>query len=103
MTAGVLSERTDRLASRVLIVGVAAMVFCLIGAIFDPVQYFRAYLLTYLFVLGLALGSLALVMIHHLTGGAWGLVIGRIIEAQMKTLPLLALLFVPVVIGLPHV
>ena len=41
-------------------------------------------------------------MIHHLTGGAWGFLIGRIVEAQMKTLPLVAFLFVPVAIGLPY-
>jgi hypothetical protein len=42
-------------------------------------------------------------MIHHLTGGAWGFLIRRVAEAQMKTMPLVAVLFVPVIFGLPHI
>ena len=64
-----------------------------------PPQFFRAYLAAYLFVLSLCLGSLALVMMYHLTGGAWGYVIRRNLEAAMRTLPLLAVLFVPLALG----
>ena len=48
-------------------------------------------------------GSLALLMLQHLTGGAWGLVIRRVLEASTRTLPLMILLFVPIVIGLNHI
>ena len=51
--------------------------------------------------LGIALGSLALMMIQHLSGGAWG-VFRRIFEASSRTLPLLAVLFVPVLLGMQH-
>jgi hypothetical protein len=63
---------------------------------------FRAYLIGWLFLWGLSLGSLALVMIHHLTGGAWGIVLRRRLEAQMRLLPLVALLFVPIALGAAH-
>src|SRR5207245_3120302 len=53
-----------------------------------------------LFVLGIALGCLALGMVHQLSGGAWGLVIRRPIGAATRTLPVLTLLFVPILFGL---
>jgi hypothetical protein len=63
---------------------------------------FRAYLIGWLFIWGLSMGSLALVMIRHLTGGAWGIVLRRRLEAQMRLLPLVALLFVPIALGAGH-
>lgn len=62
-------------------------------------QLFRSYLIAYLFWLGIALGCLPLLMLHHLVGGTWGFVIRRILEAGTRTLPLMALLFVPILIG----
>ena len=50
--------------------------------------------------LGVALGSMAILMIRHLTGGGWGMVIRRILGAAMRTLPLLALLFIPIILGM---
>jgi hypothetical protein len=64
--------------------------------------FFWAYLVAYAFWLGLALGSLVLLMLQYLTGGAWSVVIRRILEAGTRTLPLLAVLFVPLLFGLPH-
>ncbi len=103
MNASVLGDQVDRLQVRSLIVGVAASAVCIVGGVFDPSQFFHAYLFNYLFLLGLALGSLAVVMIHHVIGGAWGLFVRRLAEAKMKTLPLVALLFVPIAFGLPRI
>lgn len=72
------------------------------GALVEPVQFFRSYLVAYLFFIGIALGSLGLVSLNHVTGGCWGVVIRRICEAAMRTLPLLLLLFVPLLFGLGH-
>src|SRR5580700_5556672 len=63
-------------------------------------EFFRAYLLGFMCWLGVALGSMAIVMIRHLTGGGWGTVIRRILGAAMRTLPLLAILFLPVILGI---
>jgi hypothetical protein len=62
--------------------------------------FYRAYLLGYMWVLGLALGSLALLMLYHTTGGAWGTVIRRQLEAATQTLWALAIGFVPLLIGI---
>jgi hypothetical protein len=62
-------------------------------------QFFRSYLIAYLFWIGVALGCLPLLMLHHLVGGNWGFVIRRILEAGTRTLLLMALLFIPVLAG----
>lgn len=87
---------------RSFLVGGFAGAICVLGAFLSPDHFFRAYLAAYQFWLGLALGSLAIVMIYHLTGGAWGYLIRRILEAQMSTLPLLAILFIPLMFGLSY-
>ena len=69
-------------------VGVVALVVCIIGAPFSPIQFFRAYLAVYLFLGGLGLGGWAILMLYFLTGGAWGFLIRRTLEAMARTLPL---------------
>jgi len=63
-------------------------------------QFFRSYLISYLFWLGIAAGCLPLLMLHHLVGGTWGFVVRRILEAGTRTLPLMAALFVPLLFGI---
>ncbi len=84
---------------RLLAVGVIGLAVCAIGAFIDPRQFFFSYLTAFMFWLGIALGCMAIVMLHHLSGGAWGLVIRRVLEAGTRTLPLMALLFVPIAFG----
>ena len=64
-------------------------------------QFYRSYLWSYVFSSACASGALAWLMLQYLTGGAWGVVIRRPCEAAARTLPLLALLFLPIVIGIP--
>ena len=88
------------IAQRSLMVGVVFGLVAVILAFFRPEQFFRAYLLGFMCWLGVALGSMAILMIRHLTGGGWGMVIRRILGAAMRTVPLLALLFIPVILGI---
>jgi len=85
---------------RSLWVGTVALSVSAIGASFSPGPLLRAYLAAYLFYLGIALGSMALLMVYRLTGGSWGFLIRRILEAGMGTLPLLAVLFLPIACGI---
>jgi hypothetical protein len=75
----------------------------IVGALFDRAHFFHGYLVGFIFWIGITIGSLALLMLQHLTGGAWGLVIRRVLEASTRTLPLMVLLFVPIIIGLNHI
>ena len=84
---------------RALIVGIVFLVVLAAGAFVNARQFFQAYLIGWTFWTGIAVGSLALLMLQHLTGGGWGLVIRRSLEAATRTLPLMAVLFIPVLIG----
>ena len=86
---------------RALTVGVVALVICLVSLLTDRAQFFRSYLVAYMFWLGVPLGCLGLVMIHHLVGGTWGFVIQRSLESAIRTFPVMALLFLPLLFGLP--
>jgi hypothetical protein len=84
-----------------LVVGVVFLALSLLGLLLHQTDnFFRAYLMGYLFWTGIALGSLAVLMLQHLTGGAWGMVIRRVLESSTRTLPLLLLLFVPIILGM---
>ncbi|HLB44657.1 MAG TPA: hypothetical protein VJK49_04660 [Candidatus Limnocylindrales bacterium] len=95
-------ERLKRGQTRAAVAGAVGLVALVAGAFASPEQFFRSYLPAYVFVFGIALGSLALLMLQHLTGGAWGMMIRRLIEAASRTLPLVAVLFLPVLFGLRH-
>ena len=88
------------IAQRSLIVGVVFGIVAVILALKSPDEFYRAYLLGFMCWLGVALGSMAILMIRHLTGGGWGMVIRRILGAAMRTVPLLAVLFIPVILGI---
>jgi hypothetical protein len=94
-----LFGRLQRLA---LGIGTLALLGCLAGLWLDPVQLGRSWLHGYLFWLELSLGSLALTMLHNLTGGSWGRPIRALTEAASRNLWLMALLFLPVALSIGH-
>ena len=84
-----------------LLFGVASLILALIPSTRE--QFFHSYLIGFMLWLGVSLGSMAFLMIQHLTGGQWGMVIRRPLEAAMNVLPLMAVLFIPIAAaGLPH-
>lgn len=95
-------EIVKKISQRSLVIGAVFAVISIALALKTPVEFYRAYLLGFMCWLGVALGSMAILMIRHLTGGGWGTVIRRILGAAMRTLPLLAILFVPVILGIRH-
>jgi hypothetical protein len=104
-----LTETADQLIPslrqhqrRLLTVGIAGGLISVLGLWTNPAQFFQSYLVAYMFVLGVTLGCLALGMIHQLSGGAWGVVIRRPIGAASRVLPVLTVLFLPLVFGMSH-
>lgn len=91
---------TERAARLALIIGGVGALAALIGALFDATQFFRSYLFAYIFWLTIPVGSLAVLMLHFVVGGRWGVMIRRLLEAATRTLPALALLFIPLLLGL---
>lgn len=93
-------EDLDRLRSRAWIICGVGIVASLMGYLLDTKQFYRSYLVAWLFWLCIALGCYAVALLHQLTGGAWGVMIRRILGAATRTLPVLALLFVPIIVGM---
>jgi hypothetical protein len=92
-------EVVKKISQRSLVIGIVFAVIAIGLALKRPDEFYRAYLLGFMCWLGVALGSMAILMIRHLTGGGWGMVIRRILGAAMRTLPLLTILFIPVIFG----
>jgi hypothetical protein len=90
----------DRIQMRGWIIGGVALVLALVGAFLRPNEFYRSYLFSYLLVLGLTLGSLGLLMLQHLTGGHWGIVIRRPLEAASRNVWLILLMFIPIIFGM---
>ncbi len=98
-------ERIQRLA--LLLAGAGIGLFILVALlllvtrVLTTQQLFLSYLVGYQFWLSIGLGCLVILMLQHLTGGAWGLMIRRLLESSSRTLLLLAVLFVPIILGMP--
>ncbi len=88
-----------RLRTLALGMGGIALIVMAVGAYFNTEQALRSWLLGFIFWGGIAIGSLGVLMLQYLTGGAWGVVIRRVVEAGSRTLPVVVLLFVPIAIG----
>ena len=99
-TADELIPDLRRLQRPLLLAGIAGLIVSAIGGLFDPTQFFQSYLMAYMLCLGTSLGCLALGMVHQLSGGAWGVVLRRPIGAAARVLPLLTLLFLPILLGM---
>ena len=85
--------------NRALIPGAVFLLVLIAFLFINPRRFFQAYLVGWTFWTGISVGSLALLMLQHLTGGGWGFVIRRVLEAATRLLPIMALLFIPIIFG----
>jgi len=92
-----------QLERRAWMVGGIGVVLSILGALLDLDQFLHSYLVAWLLWLGVAFGCFAVMVLHHLSRGGWGLMIRRVLEAAAKTIPLLGLLFIPVLLGLSSI
>jgi hypothetical protein len=95
-----LQSALDRFQKGSLAVGLAALALCVAGAFHSPTQFFRSYLLAFVFWVGVALGCSAILMLHHMVGGRWGFPLRRCLESGTRTFYLMAVLAVPLLFGL---
>lgn len=93
----------DGLRTKAWIAGAAGAALSLVGLATNGTQFYRSYLVAWLFWLGITLGCFALGLLHQLTRGAWGVVIRRMLGAATRVLPWMALGFVPIVVGLEEI
>jgi len=104
-----LRRQIERRQNQALAAGAAGLILAVICGVISMhgqnpwQQFFRSYLVAYIYLVSIPLGCLAILMLHHLTGGWWGLPIRRILEASSRTLPLMAVLFIPILIGMSRI
>jgi hypothetical protein len=101
--AEIRSAHLNRYQAPALIGGAGCLILVIVGGFFSGDMFFRSWLFAWIFWLGVALGSLVIVMLHHMTGGGWGYLLRRFGEAAALTLPIIALLFIPMIIGVRYV
>ena len=84
-----------------MIAGVLGVVLAVAGFFMSGAdRFYEAYLVAYTFWMGVVLGAMALLMVQHLSGGVWGIVLRRPFEAAVRTLPVMTVLFLPIVLGM---
>jgi len=91
-------ESVSRLQQRAYFVGGFALLVSIFGAVRAPELFFPSYLMSFLLILGLTVGSLGLLMLQHLTSGHWGIIIRRPLESATRALPLTVITFLPIAI-----
>jgi uncharacterized membrane protein YidH (DUF202 family) len=84
-----------------MIAGVLGVVLAVAGFFMSGAdRFYQAYLVAYTFWMGVVLGCMALLMVQYLSGGVWGIVLRRPFEAAVRTLPIMTVLFLPIVLGM---
>lgn len=95
-------ERLGMMHRRGAVVAIGASALLILGAWLAPERFLESYLFGYVFWTGLSLGCFGLLLLHHLVSGRWGHVIQRFLEAGVRTLPVMAILVVPILMGTDH-
>jgi hypothetical protein len=85
-----------QLGTRAMGIAAIGLVAALAGYMTAGEAFWQSYLIGYIFWMGISMGSLAVLMVQHLSGGAWTMVSRRVLEAATRTLPLMAVLFLPI-------
>src|SRR4051794_33230194 len=83
------------------IVSLISIVAAIIGLFTDRVSFFHAYLVGFAFVALISLGCLFLLMINRVTGGDWSAPLQSLLEGGAQLIVITALLFIPILFGLP--
>ncbi|HLV94832.1 MAG TPA: hypothetical protein VKS44_06550 [Candidatus Acidoferrales bacterium] len=100
--SGTVSSQLERAQKIALVAGLAGVALVVLFALLPHAQgqFFRSYLYAFVFWLMVPMGCIAILMLHHLTGGWWGYPIRRLLEAGSRTFALMAVLFLPLFFGL---
>ena len=86
-----------------MFVALVAVAACVAGYVTDPTRFFRSYMVAYSYTTAMGLGAFFFVMVQFLSGSAWSVTVRRIMENLMITLPVGAVLFLPVAFGLKEI
>jgi hypothetical protein len=82
-----MTDILGRIQMRSLIAAGFGIVACAIGAFLNIDQFYRSYLMAFLFWFGVALGCVSALMMYHMAGGNWGFISRRLFESGARTVP----------------
>lgn len=99
--ANPISERISGWQRNAMLAGLAGVLASVAGALLDREQFLRSYLFAYVFWIGMAIGCLGILLMHHTVGGKWGMLIRRMCEAGSRTIPYMIVLLIPILLSLP--
>ncbi len=88
--------------TRAGIVAAAGLGLTLVGGLLDPRRALYAYLVAFVYWIGIAIGALVLLGAFHASSARWPVVLRRFVETVPATLPLFVVLFVPIALGMKH-
>ena len=103
MNAVATTDVLQRRSRQAFIAGGAGLFVCLVALFFARAEAFRAYWFGWVFWSGVGFGSLALLLLQFLTGGAWSRFAQRPAEAGAMTIPAMGFLLLPALFGLRHI
>ncbi|MCD9185509.1 MAG: hypothetical protein LUM44_03695 [Pyrinomonadaceae bacterium] len=95
-------DEINRWRTLALGIGGIGLIIWAVGCYFDSQNALRSWLLGFIFWGGIGVGGLGVLILQYLTGGAWGVVIRRTVEAASRTLLILPILFIPLAVGVTH-
>ena len=97
-----LGERALRIERMAGLVGVIGLILCVIGYFTDPGLILQSYLFSFIYWSGFAFGGLGILLMNNTVGGRWGVTTRRYLEAQVRTIPFVLVLFVPILLGIHY-
>lgn len=80
--------------------GAVGLIVSLVGYFLNSEQFFYSYLTSFTFFTSIALASMIMVMIHHITKSSWGTVLRRIPESFFANIWIWSIFIIPVLIGM---
>jgi hypothetical protein len=100
ITLGSKAAGVERIAG---IIGVAGLFLCVAGYFTSPPKFFQSYLFAFLYWVGFPVGGLGILLLNNVVGGKWGVTIRRYLEASARTMPLMAIFFLGILLGLKYI
>lgn len=102
-----IRPQLDRLQRMALPIGIVGLVMTAIGFFLaisasdghGMTKFLTSYLVSYMLVFGVTMGSLAFLLIHHVAGAGSLFLARRLLEAGAKNLPMMAVFFLPILLG----
>ncbi len=94
-----MTEKLGNIQKLTLFAGVTGLIITIILGLTPWGNFFQSYLYAFIFWFGLALGSLGLLLIGHIAGGSWAAIVRRFLEAGAMIIPIMGLLFIPIILG----